>query len=80
MDIESIPHFFLRCSLCDDKKITLLSTLSKIDCKLIETNESFLTETLLFDNSLFDSKKNSLILNASIGYILSSERFEEPLL
>ena len=80
MDIESIPHFFLCCSLFDDKKITLLSTLSKIDCKLIETNESFLTETLLFDNSLFDSKKNSLILNASIGYILSSERFEEPLL
>ena len=59
-DIESTSQFFLYCPLCDDKRKTLLSTLSKIDCKLIETNESFLTETLLFGNSLFDSKKTPL--------------------
>ena len=47
MDIESTSHFFLHCPLLDDKRITLLNTLSKIDCKLIETNESSLTETLL---------------------------------
>ena len=50
MDIESTSHFFLHCPLFDNKIITLLSTLSKIDCKLIETNESSLTETLLFGN------------------------------
>ena len=80
MDIESMPHSFLRCPLFDDKRITLLSTLNKIDCKLIETNESSLIETLLFGNSLFDLKKNSLILNASIDYILSTKRLEEALL
>ena len=80
MDIESTSHFFLHCPLFDDKRITLLSTLNKIDCKLIETNESSLIETLLFGNSLFDLKKNSLILNASIDYILSTKRFEEALL
>ena len=74
MDIESTSHFFLHCPLFDDKRITLLSTLNKIDCKLIETNESSLIETLLFGNSLFDLKKNSLILNASIDYILSTIR------
>ena len=57
MDIKSTSHFFLHCPLVDDKRITLLSTLNKIDCKLIETNESSLTETLLFGNSLFDLKK-----------------------
>ena len=57
MDIESTSHFFLHCPLFDDKRITLLSTLNKIDCKLIETNESSLIETLLFGNSLFDLKK-----------------------
>ena len=40
-------------------------------------NETSLPETLLFGNSLFDLKKNSLILNAFIDYILSTERFEE---
>ena len=49
---------FPHSSLFDDKRITLLSTLSKIHFKLIETNESSLRETLLFDNSLFDLKKN----------------------
>ena len=77
MDIESTSHFFLHCP---DKRITLLSTLNQIDCKLIETNESSLVEALLFGNSLFDLKKNSLIFNASIDYILSTERFEEALL
>ena len=55
-------HFFLHSPLFDDKTITLLSTRSKIDCKLIETNESSSTETLLFDNSLFDLKKTPISL------------------
>ena len=80
MNIESTSRFFLHCPLFDDKRITVLSTLSKIDCLLIETNESSLTETLLFGNSFFAPKKNSLILNPSFDYILSSETFEEPLL
>ena len=62
MDIESTSHFFIHCPLFDDKTITLLSTRNKIDCKLIEKNESSLIKTLLFGNSLFDlKKKNSLI-------------------
>ena len=64
MDIESTSHFFLHCPLFDDKRITLLSTLNKIDCKLIEATESSLIETLLFGNSLFDLKKTpSFFLN-----------------
>ena len=80
MDIESASHFFLRRPLFDDKRITLLSTLNKTDCKLIETNESSLIEALQFGNSLFDLKKNSLILIASIDYILTTERFQKVLL
>ena len=80
MDIESTSHFFLHCPLFDDKRITLMSTLSKVDSKLIETSKSSLTKTLLFDNLLFYSKKGSLILNAFIDYILFSERFKELLL
>ena len=57
MGIESMSHFFLHCPLFDDQRITLLSTLNKIHCKLIETNEFSLTESLLFGNSFFDLKK-----------------------
>ena len=73
LDSESMSHFFLHCTLFDNKIITLLSTPNKLDCKLIEANKSFLIETLLFGNSLFDWKKNSPIHNGSIDYILSAE-------
>ena len=64
VDIKSTSHFFIHCPLFDDKTITLLSTLNKTDCKLIETIESFLIKTLLFGNSMFDlRKKNTLILS-----------------
>ena len=43
--------------------------------------ESSSIQTLLFGNSFFDLKKNSLILSyAFIDYILSTKRFEEALL
>ena len=80
MDVESTSHSFLHFPLFDDKRIALLSTLNKTDCKLIETNKTSLIETLLFGNSLFDLKKNSFVLNASIDYISSTKRFEEALL
>ena len=62
MDIESTSHLFPHIPLFDDKRITLLSILRKINCKLIEKNESSLTETLVFGNSLFDWKKSPLFL------------------
>ena len=62
MDTKSTSHFFLHCPLFNDKRINLLSTLNNIDCKLIETNESSLIETLLLGNSLFDLKKTLLLL------------------
>ena len=56
------------------ESLSFLSTLNKIDCKLIETNKSSLIETPLFGNSLFDLKKNSIIFNTFIDYNLSTER------
>ena len=36
-----------------------------------------MSQTLIHDNTLFDVEKNTLILNATIEDILSTERFEE---
>ena len=51
-----------------------------VDCKLLELTKSFLSQTLLYGNTLFDKEKHTLILNATIEHILSTERFEEPLI
>ena len=57
---------------------TLLSTLNNIDCKILEPTNSYLTQALLLGCASFDSEINTLVLSATIDYILSTERFEEP--
>ena len=58
---------------------SLLNTIRNIDCKLLEITNSSLTQTLLYGNPSFDIITNSLILNATIDFILSTKTFEEAL-
>ena len=61
-----------------DKRHIPLSTLNNIDSKLLESNDYYLIQTLLFGSTSFDLETNTVALNATIDYILSTERFEEP--
>ena len=77
LDIESTSHFFLHCSTFNDDRCTFLSTLNKTDCKLLELTNSSLSQTPLYENTpLFLIKKKTLILNASIEYILFTKKPE----
>ena len=80
LDIESTSHFLLHCPTFNDERYTLLSILNNIDCKFLELTKSSLSQTLLLGNTLSDTEKNTLILNATTEYILSTDRFEEPLI
>ena len=75
LDMESTLHFLLHCPTFNDEQYTLLSTLNKIDYKLLELTNSSLSQTH-YGITLFDKEKNALILNATIEYILFPERFE----
>ena len=77
--IETTSHFLLHCPIFHDKRHTLLSTLNNIDSKKLESNDSYLTQTLLLGSTSIDSEANTLVLNATIDYILSTERFEQPI-
>ena len=50
---------------------TLLSTIEKIDCRLLDVTETVLIKTLLFRNCSADAHTNTQILNAVIEYILT---------
>ena len=58
---------------------TFLSTIRSLGSKLLDCTNYDLTQTLLFGNTSHCSCKNLKIINASIDYILSSKRFDEPL-
>ena len=55
------------------------SPLNNIDCKILESNDSHLPQTLLFCCTSFDLETNALVLNATINYVSSTERSQEPL-
>ena len=78
-DIESATHFFLHCPLFINERRTLLSTIRSLDSKLLDCTDYDLTQTLLFGNTSKTSCNNFKIINASIDYILSSKRSDEPL-
>ena len=78
-DIEPATHFFLHCPFFINERRTLLSTICSLDSKLFDCTDYDLTQTLLFGNTSQTSCNNFKIINASIDYILSSKRFDEPL-
>ena len=77
-DIDSSTHFFLHCPFFINERRTLLSTIRSLDSKLLDCTDSDLTQPLLFGNTSQISSNNFKIINASIDYILSSKRFDEP--
>ena len=59
---------------------TLLSKISEINRELITRNDLALIETLLFGDNSFSQYDNSRILVATMAFILTSKRFDDPLL
>ena len=79
LDVETNTHFFLYCPLFTNQRRTLLSTVKDIDSSLTNTNDSILTHILLFGKASLDTSANTLLLNATMNYIISTNRFEESL-
>ena len=53
--------------------------MNDIDSSLTSTNDLILTHILLFGQASLDISANTLILNATRRYIISSNRFQESL-
>ena len=69
-DVESAIHFFL----------TLLNSLGNIDHTLLDTTDFSLTQILLLGNTTFNAIENTKIINLKIDFVLSTKRFDGPLL
>ena len=58
----------------------LLSKISEINSELVTRNDLTLIETLPFGNNSFSQYDNSRALNATIAFIVTSKRFNNPFL
>ena len=78
-EIESTIHYLLHCPMYVSERSILLSTIKIIDCSLLETNDIDLTRILLFGDENLSTDINTRVSNATIDYVLSTERFEDLL-
>ena len=79
LDVETNMHFFLYCPLFSNQRCALLSTVNDIDSSLTNTDDTTLTDILLFGKASLDITANTLILNATMNYIIWTNRFEVSL-
>ena len=78
-EVEFTVHFFLHCPLFTNKRSTLFSSLRNLDSKLFDNTDSLLTNILLFGKESLNIDQNTAILNATLEFIISTKRFDEPL-
>ena len=79
LDIETTSHSFLHCSLFHSERCTLLNNISETDSTIFSKSKSVMTCILLYDGKSFKDEVNLLILNATIDFLLSRNRFDESL-
>ena len=75
LDIETTSHYFLYCLLFHAQPSTLLNKINEI----FDKSDSVVTCILLYGNKSFVDEVTLLILNATIDFVLSTNRFDEPL-
>ena len=77
---ESTSHYLLRCPLFVEERKTFLSKTKSINHKFLEQDDSALTQTLLFGDPASSVETNTLVLNATIQFVLSTKGFDKALL
>ena len=77
---ETTKHFLLHCPNFHLQRQTLFDKIATIDSNILTENEESIVNTLLFGKLNSENSFNKAILNASIDFILSTERFNNPLI
>ena len=61
------------------KKLTFLNIIGSTDRKILTRSYSQVTETLLYGDSNSNNITNTLILNATIDFLIATKRFDASL-
>ena len=77
--IETTIHFFLHCVNFNTQRQTLFDKIATMDTNILTENEYSIVNTLLFGKPNSENSFNKAMLNVSIEFVLSTERFNNPL-
>ena len=78
-NIESSCHYLLHCSLYTNERLAFRNDVQDIYDSILELNDSHIVEVLLHGKKFLYFSSNANILNATIDFLLNTERFDETL-
>ena len=78
--IETITHFFLHCSNYSNQRKTLFEKIVNMKRSLLNQNDTIIVETLLLGSNGLNNEENAWIIESTIEYIITTEKFITPLL
>ena len=80
IDPETTLHFFLHCHNFLNIRRKLFDKIKLLNETLLKLNNESLLTVLLFGSKIYNEQVNVQILNASIDYIIDSDRFTGSLI
>ena len=80
LKIESTTHFLLHCHHFSNINSTLLNSINRVLGSISNLDKYTLVKILLFGDQNYSQEEQSSIINATIKYLVDSERFDGPLL
>ena len=72
-DIEKPAHFLLHCPNCSNERSTFLNIIGSIDRNILTRSDSQVIGTLLYSDSNSNNITNTLILNATIDFLIATK-------
>ena len=77
--VEATVHFFLHRANFNTQRQTLFDKITIIDANILTENENSIVNIPLFEKAYSENSFNKAMLNASIEFIQSTARFNNPL-
>ena len=79
-EMETSTHYLLHFPTYTNERLTLLNKIKSVNCSILESSDAAVRQILLFDDNTLSNSFNTLILNSTIEYIISTQRFEGSIL
>ena len=77
-ETETSTHYLLHCPTYTNERMTFLNKIKCIICSILESSDAAVTKILLFVDNCFSDSFNTLILNSTIEYIISTHSILTP--
>ena len=80
IEIQSPKYFLLNCANFNIQRKTLFDKLIKLNINVLTKSNDYIVKTPLLRQQDFNNTTNKTLLEATINFIIATERFDCPLL